>query len=493
MSDIKKEAAICTAMTQVENLNRERLSAPVPLDGERERALFEAAYMGIHSVISENFIVGKDGEYTYKVIERGWKLWQARAALQPATERHADDMAVDKFAVAMKLKMAVARAKGRAGWDDPDRCSADRLRRMLNVHIDKGDPVDVGNFAMMLFNRGEKSSLSDATPVPAQPATSTPYKIIPAGRDGHCYVCNGVLPSIESMPTGHYTCQCKWCGLGIELLNAAPAAAQPTTIADEAAKENAIQQAKQWAQEAKTQRSTVISILRMMGLPENDYEAESLVREYISEQPAIDAQKVRDDALEEAKDELQKALIHYATIRQDGKNMGNSSQENIADFQYHAVKDCLVGIDELKSQPAPLSNSGEAKPFMYAIQDPVGDAHMDEFCVSPLDGDLDETVDSLNEKDEYDEGEGYKVVPVYLHPPEPPSKPQLSGWQTLGGDVIPFAHPVNAQDKALIVKVVGITPGMGRIEIDMNGDIPAWADLGCELAIAQSKSAEGGV
>lgn len=84
----------------------------------------------------------------------------ARAALaatgkQQVGEVHPDDQAVDAFAVAMKEKMAVARAKGRGGWEDPAQCSADDLSRMLRDHVEKGDPRDVANFCMMLHQRGE--------------------------------------------------------------------------------------------------------------------------------------------------------------------------------------------------------------------------------------------------------------------------------------------------------------------------------------------------
>lgn len=55
----------------------------------------------------------------------------------------------------------------------------------------------------------------------------------------------------------------------------APAAQQPS----DNAKENAIQQAQIWAMEAKTQRAIVISILKALGLPEHDWEAQRLVLE----------------------------------------------------------------------------------------------------------------------------------------------------------------------------------------------------------------------
>ncbi|MGG4629349.1 hypothetical protein ACLPGS_10260 [Stenotrophomonas maltophilia] len=85
------------------------------------------------------------------------------AARQPGGDQHADDLAVDAFAAAMKAKMAAARAKGRGGWEDPAQCSADGLSRMLRDHVEKGDPRDVANFCMMLHQRGE--SISARQPV----------------------------------------------------------------------------------------------------------------------------------------------------------------------------------------------------------------------------------------------------------------------------------------------------------------------------------------
>jgi len=76
--------------------------------------------------------------------------------------QHPDDGAVDRFAAAMKAKMAASRAKGRNGWDNEVLCPADRLRAMLLDHLAKGDPVDIGNFAMMLWNRGEPVAVPDA-------------------------------------------------------------------------------------------------------------------------------------------------------------------------------------------------------------------------------------------------------------------------------------------------------------------------------------------
>jgi hypothetical protein len=66
---------------------------------------------------------------------------------------HSDDLAVDRFAAAMKAKLAKKRADGRSGWDDPAQCPVPHLAQLLIGHLAKGDPVDIGNLAMMLFNR----------------------------------------------------------------------------------------------------------------------------------------------------------------------------------------------------------------------------------------------------------------------------------------------------------------------------------------------------
>ena len=83
---------------------------------------------------------------------------QARAALALLSkleeEQHPDDAAVDRFAVAMKAKLAKKRDEGRGGWSDPDVCAVEWLSTLLHRHVPKGDPVDVANFCMMLHQRG---------------------------------------------------------------------------------------------------------------------------------------------------------------------------------------------------------------------------------------------------------------------------------------------------------------------------------------------------
>ncbi|EED98627.1 helix-turn-helix domain-containing protein [Burkholderia multivorans] len=96
-------------------------------------------------------------------------LFTLYAAPQPAQadapaearEPHSDDVAVDSFAAAMKHKLALARAKGRGGWEA---CSPADLSRMLREHVEKGDPRDVANFCMMLWHHG--------SPIVSAPADS---------------------------------------------------------------------------------------------------------------------------------------------------------------------------------------------------------------------------------------------------------------------------------------------------------------------------------
>lgn len=71
----------------------------------------------------------------------------------PETQKllHPDNVAVDEFSAAMKLKLAEARAKGRTGWEQ---CDPAVLSEMLHEHVEKGDPRDVGNFCAFLWSLG---------------------------------------------------------------------------------------------------------------------------------------------------------------------------------------------------------------------------------------------------------------------------------------------------------------------------------------------------
>ncbi len=70
---------------------------------------------------------------------------------------HTDDVAVDRFAWRMKLKLAEARGKGRGGWEA---CDEPTLMTMLREHVEKGDMRDVANIAMMIWANRERSGIS---------------------------------------------------------------------------------------------------------------------------------------------------------------------------------------------------------------------------------------------------------------------------------------------------------------------------------------------
>lgn len=93
-----------------------------------------------------------------------WALDFAIAALSPlkvegpsVKESWLDNrMAVKRFAVAMEDKLDKKADEGRGGWSNKEECSQEDLSLMLRKHVEKGDPIDVANFCMMLFNRGER-------------------------------------------------------------------------------------------------------------------------------------------------------------------------------------------------------------------------------------------------------------------------------------------------------------------------------------------------
>lgn len=80
---------------------------------------------------------------------------ELKADQVPPTE-HSDDFHFDLFAACCKEKLAIARKKGRSGWDNPEVCSVEHLAELLVHHLTKGNAgtfEDIANFAMMLHQR----------------------------------------------------------------------------------------------------------------------------------------------------------------------------------------------------------------------------------------------------------------------------------------------------------------------------------------------------
>ena len=69
--------------------------------------------------------------------------------------RMADELGVLNFQREMRDKLEAKRLQGRSGWDDPDQCSIESLWELLEEHVQKRQAIDIGNFAMMIWNREE--------------------------------------------------------------------------------------------------------------------------------------------------------------------------------------------------------------------------------------------------------------------------------------------------------------------------------------------------
>lgn len=95
-----------------------------------------------------NMIAPKDGtivQFVGKVLE---------------DELHPDDKAVDQFVFAlgqaMKAKLEKKRGEGYSQWWDKNAFPWEKLIKQMLEHIKKGDPLDVANYCMFLYHRGEK-------------------------------------------------------------------------------------------------------------------------------------------------------------------------------------------------------------------------------------------------------------------------------------------------------------------------------------------------
>lgn len=65
-----------------------------------------------------------------------------------------EEIGVDQIAQAMKAKLAKKSAEGWCGWEH-DATNA-QISERLRQCVEKGDPIDVANYCMMLAYRGEQ-------------------------------------------------------------------------------------------------------------------------------------------------------------------------------------------------------------------------------------------------------------------------------------------------------------------------------------------------
>ena len=119
---------------------------------------------------------------------------------EPTTQPvHPDDLAVDKFAAAMKAKLAKAREKGLEGWEE---CSAEFLSRMLREHVEKGDPRDVANFCTFLWSLGY--GIVAQAPQPERvPLTDEQKHKLALGRFSESWHVRLAIALIEDVEAAH--------------------------------------------------------------------------------------------------------------------------------------------------------------------------------------------------------------------------------------------------------------------------------------------------
>lgn len=75
-------------------------------------------------------------------------------------ESKALDNLSNDFADECRAKLYGKMQQGRVGWDDPAWPIAE-IKDALIEHIEKGDPVDVANFAMFWWNRMQEGAADD--------------------------------------------------------------------------------------------------------------------------------------------------------------------------------------------------------------------------------------------------------------------------------------------------------------------------------------------
>ncbi|HEY4720653.1 MAG TPA: hypothetical protein VII92_02300 [Anaerolineae bacterium] len=144
-------AALVTALSASKGWMRDYADAIVRDAIDRKA---DAPDLGVRDKALEEAANAFDPESMLAITEAQAQRRVRALRSRPVSVAHPDDIAVDMFAIAMKVKMAKQRAKGYGGWDDPADCTVESLAYKLMEHAKKGDPADVANFAMMLHKRG---------------------------------------------------------------------------------------------------------------------------------------------------------------------------------------------------------------------------------------------------------------------------------------------------------------------------------------------------
>lgn len=71
-----------------------------------------------------------------------------------------DNNAVQAVSHTMAIHMAMARMKGKQGWQHKDLCDSNYLSQLFARALNRGRLISAMNYLMMLWVRGEKLNLS---------------------------------------------------------------------------------------------------------------------------------------------------------------------------------------------------------------------------------------------------------------------------------------------------------------------------------------------
>lgn len=124
------------------------------------------------------------------------------AKLVPECRIQAYKDGLSGFVHEMAVKLAVSEVKGRSGWP---MCTEQELSNMLREHVEKGDPIDVANFCMMLSSMHMRIV---PPPAASHPCWSCSQPVTGGERyqaDGNCPHCQVELDNWP--PTSQQTVQ----------------------------------------------------------------------------------------------------------------------------------------------------------------------------------------------------------------------------------------------------------------------------------------------
>lgn len=132
---------------------------------------------------------------------------EAKPLPKVAPDVEEDFNLIDRFATALKGKLAASAQKGRSGWRDPNQCSVRHLAELLVHQLvakEKADPLNIGIYAMMLHHRGGQGELQLAITefldsyVESAKGLPTAPRVETSSDDA----LRGVIAQLDALPSG---------------------------------------------------------------------------------------------------------------------------------------------------------------------------------------------------------------------------------------------------------------------------------------------------